>query len=84
VNRTETEHLRSTALDALAIIAAAERGDMDSARALAGTYDPSEMPELIDAIVANAVCCLRAAATYAGLPVSAFLGGVFAQIRAEQ
>ncbi len=69
-------------LDALAMVAAAERGDKASFEAMLSTYqgdDPGKAAErdsLMAAVFGNAVAILRLASREIGVPPDKILGGV--------
>jgi hypothetical protein len=71
-----TAKQKSVALDSLALIACAERGDQQSFELLLGTFDPDEYQNLIAAVIGHSVSILRVAASEIGIPPEKLLGAV--------
>jgi hypothetical protein len=77
-------HMGNTALDALALIGAAYRGDVESGSLLLSTYaDPAEREELYGAILAHVVCILRHVVGASGISPEGVLGAVAQTIRED-
>ena len=71
-------------LDALALVGAAYRGDMEAGNLMLATYRTSaEVQELFLALLANTVCMLRHIAEASGVDPEKCLGAVAATIRSE-
>jgi hypothetical protein len=67
----------STALDALALIAAGVTGNTEDGQALLSTYtDDAEVAALALSILAHAVCLVRIASEASGVPPEKLLGAV--------
>ncbi len=73
---------KDIALDALAMVAAAERGDKASFEAMLSTYQgdepgkAAEREKLLAAVFGHAVAVLRFASSTIGVPPDKILGGV--------
>ena len=81
---TVTTSPRDTVLDALAVLMAAERGDLDGMSAMAATYDTrAELCELLGALTAVALCAVRYSATTAGQAPERLLAGIAQEVRAQ-
>lgn len=78
------QHTGNVSLDALALICAAYRGDLESGNLMLATYrTPAEQQELTLALLANAVCILRHISAASGADPEHMIGAVAATIRRE-
>lgn len=79
---TEQEQMRDIALDALALICAAARGDAEGAATVLMTYtDPAELAQLNAALIGHASHILRIASEASGICPDKLLGGVYTSLR---
>ena len=75
------EQARTTALDALALIACAAESREQDGDALLITYSPAEFPDLFLAVLAHSAALVNMAAGITGTSPDALLGAIAAGIR---